>query len=41
VAPGRDGGKRHAEVAGPFHFTPVGSSWMNQIETWFGISQPR
>ncbi len=19
------------------HFTPVGSSWMNQIETWFGI----
>jgi len=20
-----------------FHFTPVGSSWINQIETWFGI----
>ena len=20
-----------------FHFTPIGSSWMNQIETWFGI----
>jgi transposase len=20
-----------------FHFTPVGSSWVNQIETWFGI----
>ena len=20
-----------------FHFTPMGSSWMNQIETWFGI----
>jgi hypothetical protein len=20
-----------------FHFTPTGSSWMNQIETWFGI----
>src|SRR3982750_4770928 len=19
-----------------FHFTPVGSSWLNQIETWFG-----
>jgi transposase len=19
------------------HFTPVGSSWLNQIETWFGI----
>jgi transposase len=20
-----------------FHFTPLGSSWINQIETWFGI----
>ena len=20
-----------------FHFTPIGSSWVNQIETWFGI----
>jgi hypothetical protein len=20
-----------------FHFTPAGSSWLNQIETWFGI----
>jgi hypothetical protein len=20
-----------------FHYTPVGSSWLNQIETWFGI----
>jgi transposase len=20
-----------------FHFTPVGSSWLNQVETWFGI----
>jgi transposase len=20
-----------------FHFTPIGSSWMNQIENWFGI----
>ena len=20
-----------------FHFTPTGSSWMNQIEIWFGI----
>lgn len=20
-----------------FHFTPVGSSWMNQIEIWFGV----
>jgi transposase len=20
-----------------FHFTPVGSSWINQIGTWFGI----
>jgi transposase len=22
---------------GQFHHTPVGSSWMNQIERWFGI----
>ncbi|MET7662639.1 transposase [Streptomyces sp. NPDC005356] len=21
-----------------FHFTPVGSSWLNQIEIWFGIT---
>ncbi len=20
-----------------FHFTPTSASWMNQIETWFGI----
>jgi hypothetical protein len=20
-----------------FHFTPVGSSWLNQIKAWFGI----
>jgi hypothetical protein len=20
-----------------FHFTPTGSSWINQIETWFGV----
>ena len=20
-----------------FHYTPTGSSWINQIETWFGI----
>jgi transposase len=20
-----------------FHFTPIGSSWVNQIETWFSI----
>jgi hypothetical protein len=20
-----------------FHFTPTGSSWLNQVETWFGI----
>jgi transposase len=25
----------HPDVT--FHFTPVGSSWMNQIEIWFGI----
>ena len=27
--------RRHPNVT--FHFTPVGSSWMNQIEIWFGI----
>lgn len=26
---------RHQDVA--FHFTPTGSSWLNQIEIWFGI----
>jgi transposase len=26
---------RHPNIT--FHFTPVGSSWINQIETWFGI----
>jgi transposase len=26
---------RHPNVT--FHFTPIGSSWVNQIETWFGI----
>ncbi|MEV6925361.1 transposase [Dactylosporangium sp. NPDC051485] len=26
---------RHPGVT--FHFTPVGSSWISQIETWFGI----
>lgn len=26
---------KHANVT--FHFTPKGSSWINQIETWFGI----
>jgi hypothetical protein len=20
-----------------FHFTPTGSSWLNQVETWFGV----
>jgi hypothetical protein len=24
-------------MLGPFHFTPIGSSRLNQIETWFGI----
>jgi len=28
--------KRNPHVR--FHFTPVGSSWINQIETWFGIA---
>jgi len=27
--------KDHSNVH--FHFTPTGSSWINQIETWFGI----
>jgi transposase len=27
---------KHPNVA--FHFTPTGSSWINQIETWFGIA---
>ena len=27
--------ERNPQVS--FHFTPVGSSWINQIETWFGI----
>jgi transposase len=27
---------KHPHVA--FHFTPVGSSWLNQIENWFGIA---
>lgn len=26
---------RHQNFA--FHFTPKGSSWLNQIEIWFGI----
>ena len=26
---------RHQNFA--FHFTPVGSSWLNQVEIWFGI----
>ncbi len=26
---------KHPNVT--FHFTPVGSSWLNQIETWFSI----
>jgi transposase len=26
---------RHQNIT--FHFTPVGSSWLNQIEIWFGI----
>lgn len=26
---------KHPNVT--FHFTPTGSSWLNQVETWFGI----
>jgi transposase len=27
--------KKHPHVT--FHYTPTGSSWMNQVEIWFGI----
>ncbi len=27
--------ERHQRIT--FHFTPTSASWMNQIETWFGI----
>jgi transposase len=27
--------KKHPNVT--FHFTPTGSSWLNQVEIWFGI----
>ena len=26
---------KHPNVT--FHFTPIGSSWLNQIEIWFGV----
>ena len=26
---------RHPRIT--FHFTPTSASWMNQVETWFGI----
>ena len=26
---------KHPNIS--FHYTPKGSSWINQIETWFGI----
>ena len=26
---------KHPNVT--FHFTPTGSSWLNQVEIWFGI----
>ncbi|MBI2777791.1 MAG: transposase [Chloroflexi bacterium] len=31
----RPGSRRHPRIT--FHFTPTSASWMNQIETWFGI----
>lgn len=31
----RDWLERHPRVT--FHFTPTSASWLNQIETWFGI----
>jgi transposase len=27
--------ERHPRI--PLHFTPTSASWMNQVETWFGI----
>ena len=27
--------ERHPRIS--FHFTPTSASWMNQVETWFGI----
>jgi len=27
--------ERHPRIT--FHFTPTSASWMNQVETWFGI----
>ena len=27
--------RKHSQIT--FHYTPKGSSWMNQVETWFGI----
>ena len=29
--------KRHSKVH--FHFTPTGSSWLNQVEIWFSVLQ--
>jgi transposase len=29
--------KRHSNVH--FHFTPTGSSWLNQVEIWFSVLQ--
>jgi len=31
--------KRHKRFQ--IHFTPTGASWMNQVETWFGILQAK
>jgi transposase len=31
----RDWLERHPRIT--FHFTPTSASWMNQVETWFGI----
>jgi transposase len=30
---------RHRRIQ--FHFTPTGSSWLNQVETWFSILSRR
>ncbi|MCK9893106.1 transposase [Frankia sp. AgB32] len=35
AAPDQAGSEENPRIH--FHFTPKGSSWNNQIETWFGI----
>ena len=37
TTPGRAGLAGAPSRASRFHFTPTSASWMNQVETWFGI----